>query len=51
MGSRKRKNPAAVTLGRMGGKARMTKMTAEARSAISRLGGKAGGRGRKKKQG
>ena len=44
----KRKNPAAVALGRKGGKARMTKLTPEERSEIARKAGKAGGRGRKK---
>ena len=33
----KRKNPAAVALGRRGGKARLKKMTAEERSRIARL--------------
>jgi general stress protein YciG len=33
------KNPAAVALGRLGGKARLTKMTPEERSRIARLGG------------
>lgn len=37
----KRKNPHAVALGRKGGKARLTKMTPEQRSAIASLGGKA----------
>jgi hypothetical protein len=44
----KRKDPAAVALGRKGGKARLTKLTAEQRSEIARKGGKAGGRGRRK---
>ena len=45
---KKKKDPAAVALGRKGGKARLRKMTAEERSAVARLGGKAGGRGRKR---
>ena len=44
----KAKNPAAVALGKRGGKARMTKLTPEERSEIARKAGKAGGRGRKK---
>jgi hypothetical protein len=44
----KRKNPAAVALGRKGGKARLKTMTPEERSEIARKAGKAGGRGRKK---
>jgi general stress protein YciG len=44
----KRKDPAAVSLGRKGGKARLTKMTPKERSEIARMGGLAGGRGRKK---
>jgi len=44
----RRKNPAAVALGRRGGKARLTKLTPEQRSEIARKAGKAGGRGRKK---
>ena len=43
------KNKAAQELGRKGGRARAAKMTAEQRREIARLGGKAGGRGRKKK--
>lgn len=46
--AKKRKHPAAVALGRRGGKARLTTMTAEQRSAIARLGGLAGGVGRPK---
>jgi general stress protein YciG len=46
----KRKNPAAVALGRKGGKARNAKLTPEQRSEIARKAGKAGGRGRKKKE-
>jgi len=45
----KRKNPAAVALGKRGAKARMTKLTPEERSEIARKGGLAGGRGRKVK--
>jgi general stress protein YciG len=44
----KKKNPAAVALGRKGGKARLKTMTPEERSEIARKAGKAGGRGRKK---
>jgi hypothetical protein len=42
------KDPAAVSLGRKGGKARLTKLTAQERSDIARKAGLAGGRGRKK---
>jgi hypothetical protein len=45
-----KKNPAAVALGKKGGKARLTKLTAEQRSEIARKAGKAGGRGRKKEE-
>jgi hypothetical protein len=34
----RKKNPHAVALGRIGGKARLIKMTAEQRRAVSRLG-------------
>lgn len=34
----KKKNPAAVQLGRRGGKARLKKMTAAERSAVAKLG-------------
>lgn len=44
----KKKDPAAVTLGSKGGKARKKKLTPEQRSEIARMGGLAGGRGRKK---
>jgi hypothetical protein len=44
----KKKLPAAVEMGRRGGKARAKKLTAEERSAIARKAGKKGGRGRKK---
>lgn len=44
----KRKNPAAVKLGRRGAKVRMKKLTPEERSAIARKAGLAGGRGRGK---
>jgi len=37
----KRKNAAAVALGRKGGKARMTKLTPEQRSEIARKAGQA----------
>ena len=46
-----RKNPAAVALGKLGGrkggKARAAALTPERRREIARMGGKAGGRGRK----
>jgi hypothetical protein len=45
----KRKNPAAVALGRKGGKARAQKLTPKQRSESARKAGLAGGRGRKKK--
>jgi hypothetical protein len=48
MAMAKRKDPAAVALGRKGGKARLTTMTPEERSEHARRAGKAGGRGRKK---
>ena len=44
-----KKNPAAVALGRLGGKKRNARLTAEQRSAIASIAGKAGGRGRPKK--
>jgi hypothetical protein len=44
----KKKNPAAVALGRKGGKARLKTLTQEQRSEIARKAGRAGGRGRKK---
>ena len=44
----KRKNPAAVSLGKKGAKARNQNLTPEQRSEIARKAGKAGGRGRKK---
>lgn len=52
----KPKPPEAVSsylsrIGRKGGKARLTKLTPEERSAIARKAGKAGGRGRKKTEG
>jgi hypothetical protein len=40
----------ASEMGKRGGRARARKLTADERSAISRLGGLAGGRGRKKKK-
>ena len=45
----KRKNPAAVALGKRGAKARLKKLTPEQRSEIARKAGLAGGRGRGKK--
>jgi hypothetical protein len=49
---KRRKDPAAVALGRRGGKRKVPKgfamLTPEQRSAIARQGGLAGGRGRKK---
>lgn len=45
----KRKSPAAVALGRKGGRARMSKMTAEERSRLGRLAATA--RWGKKKRG
>ena len=44
----KRKDPAAVALGRKGQKARHAKLTPEQRSEIARKAGLAGGRGRGK---
>jgi hypothetical protein len=44
----KRKNPAAVALGKRGAKARLKKLSPEERSEIARKAGLAGGRGRKK---
>ena len=44
----KKKNAAAVALGRRGAKARQKKLTPEQRSEIARKAGLAGGRGRKK---
>ena len=47
----KKKNPAAVALGALGGRARRKKLTAEERSAIARKAGlAAGGEGRNKHQ-
>ena len=48
MPKKRKKDPAAVALGRKGGKARLTKLSKEERSAIARTGGLAGGVGRKK---
>lgn len=49
----KKKNPAAVALGRLGGKkggkARMASMTDEERSEFARAGGKVGGKARAEK--
>lgn len=44
----KKKNAAAVALGRLGAKVRNKKLTPEERSEIARRAGLAGGRGRKK---
>jgi hypothetical protein len=44
----KRKNPAAVALGKRSAAGRMKKLTPEQRSEIARKAGLAGGRGRKK---
>jgi len=44
----KRKNAAAVALGKRGARARIKKLSPEQRSEIARKGGLAGGRGRKK---
>jgi hypothetical protein len=46
----KEKNPAAVALGSLGGKARKKNLSKEQRSAIASAAGKAGGRGRTKDQ-
>ena len=45
----KRKNPAAVALGKRSAAGRMKKLTPEQRSEIARKAGLAGGRGRGKK--
>jgi hypothetical protein len=49
----KKKNPAAVALGKLGGKkggkARMESMTAEEREEFARAGGQAGGKARAEK--
>jgi general stress protein YciG len=47
----KKKNPAAVELGRKGGKARLKKLTPEQRAEIARRGGKAGAAARWGKRG
>jgi len=44
----KRKNAAAVALGKRGARARTKKLSPEQRSEIARKAGLAGGRGRKK---
>jgi hypothetical protein len=44
----KKKNAAAVALGKLGAKKRNKNLTPEERSEIARLAGTAGGRGRKK---
>jgi hypothetical protein len=41
-----RKNPAAVSLGRLGGKARAKKLSAEDLAEIGRKGGQVGGKAR-----
>ena len=41
-----RKNPAAVALGRLGGKARAKKLSAERQSEIGRIAGQVGGKRR-----
>ncbi len=48
MTRKNRKDPAAVKLGKRGGKARARNLTPKELSAIGRMGGEAGGRGRKK---
>jgi hypothetical protein len=47
----KAKDPAAVSLGRRGGKARAARLTAKERSASARKAGLASGRRRSKKKG
>ena len=47
--NRRKKNPHAVALGSLGGKARAEKLSAVQRSEIAREAGRAGGRGRKAK--
>jgi hypothetical protein len=46
LGMARRKNPAAVQLGKLGGKARAKKLSAEELSDIGRKAGLAGGRAR-----
>jgi hypothetical protein len=41
-----KKNPHAVALGKRGGKAKMSKLSAEERRAFAKLGGESGGRAR-----
>lgn len=41
-----RKNPAAVALGRLGGRARAQKLSAEQQSEIGRIAGQVGGKRR-----
>jgi hypothetical protein len=48
--AKKRKDPAAVSLGRRGGKARAKVLSAQQIREISRKAGLAGGRGRGKKK-
>lgn len=43
----KKKNPAAVALGKLGARKRNQNLSPEERSEIARRAGKAGGRGRK----
>jgi len=45
----KRKNPAAVALGKLGAKARMTKLTSEKRSEVARIAAAASAKVRSKK--
>ena len=44
--AKRKKNPHAVALGKRGGKAKMSKLSAEERQAFAQLGGKSGGRAR-----
>lgn len=46
-----KKNPAAVSLGRLGGEARASALTPAQRSAIAKKAGKAGGWPKGKKRG
>ncbi len=46
----KKKNPAAVKLGKLGGKARAKALSKEERIEIARKAGEAGGRGRPKER-
>jgi hypothetical protein len=49
MAKKRRKDPAAVKLGKKGGEARRDKLTPERRQEIARQAGKKGGRPRKQK--